>query len=125
MTAPAINPQAVPFTRQPARHVPLHAQRWDWHSAVYLTAVAAVLATEAHALHVNAQQRSSGSPNWNETGADMLDWCHRTFTECYCALFAMHPDDRETAPFGKTRRLASWVFLSWFTRHAMSNGTEM
>jgi hypothetical protein len=100
------------FIDQPPRYVPLGARRWDWHAGVYGTAIAAVLVTELHGILVNRKQRQQVAAGLRKT----LDYRHRTWTECWTAVFGWHPDD-VAAPWAKTRRALSTMFLSWFPQH--------
>jgi hypothetical protein len=100
------------FIDQPPRPVPPTARRWDWHAAVYLGAILAVLPTELHGILVNRRQRQEVASGHRAT----LDYRHRTWTECWTAVFGWHPDD-VGAPWAKTRRALSTMFLAWFGPH--------
>jgi hypothetical protein len=115
---PELTEPALPFTRKPGRVPPLGVQRWDPEFWVpYLIGAGFLAVPEVRGILINAQQRREVRLGLRE----MVDYCHRTITECVTALAAFHPDTRNV-PWAKVRRvLLVWV-LAWLVVHFLSNG---
>lgn len=113
-------PANVPFLLRPGRAVPPGVRRYDWHSKLYAACVTPALAAEFHGIYVNAMQRLEVAQGRRQT----VDYCHRTITECICAIFCFHPDSWN-APYAKVRRLALLILMVWMIVHFFSNGRAM
>ena len=103
---------SVVRTMPRGRVVPKHAQRWGWWTVGWGAIIGSFAVLEAAAIWVNVKR------------GGLEDFKHRTLSENLWAVFAYHPDDIDTAKFGKPRRLAFQWFMSWFDGHIKSNGQQ-